>query len=594
MFNIRGTKMDDALAIGSKIRRPRRSAEPKSRKSNEAVPPPQIELGMNTRKPSTTTNENEQAQTNAVDGVPAEICISDDLDEKKPSYQVGEKVQAKYRGKGSRYYDGTIKSILPKDQYDIDYDDGDRDKALSVDCIRRPSLPNKTSRSDHVTGDVKQREDKTADTKHGDDMDDGNTFEVGQKVEAKYRGRGRRYYQGTIVRALSNGLYDVDYDDCDRDRNLPADVIRAIPDSKTPILGRDASSPQVPAGLMDIKNIEDIEGQESHQKPQIENYSNPENKSVEYAKGQAIEAKYRGRGRRWYKGTIFACYSNGTYDVQYADGDKDYTLSAQHIRAMVVPPRSDGIITPSSRLAESPKSDTTKSQKCKVDGKEQVVARRVETTRVENGGAGSEFVKGDKVEARFRGRGSRWYKGAIAACLPNGLYTVQYDDGDKDLRLSADAIRATGPKLPASPKLSSVCASHSSATDGDVSFVPTEKPRYTPKKDANGMPGDLSSVEDLDSQHSISAESVRESAGGHTNEPAGVAYSERGNRWHRGVVSKVKVVYLYEVQYADDAKDVNIPFEALRTQEEVAAAAIQVGTSVDVLSWQDRFGGSTR
>ena len=48
-------------------------------------------------------------------------------------------------------------------------------------------------------------------------------LQVGDRVEAKYQGRGRRWYKGTVVNIVQNlngGLYDIDYDDGDRDRSL--------------------------------------------------------------------------------------------------------------------------------------------------------------------------------------------------------------------------------------------------------------------------------------------------------------------------------------------------------------------------------------
>ena len=53
-----------------------------------------------------------------------------------------------------------------------------------------------------------------------------DSFEVGQRIEARYRGQGRRWYKGTVVASLGNGLYDIDYDDGDSDRGLSADAIR--------------------------------------------------------------------------------------------------------------------------------------------------------------------------------------------------------------------------------------------------------------------------------------------------------------------------------------------------------------------------------
>ena len=52
------------------------------------------------------------------------------------------------------------------------------------------------------------------------------SFQIGDRIEARYQGRGRRYYPGVIVNVVmtSDGetRYDVDYDDSDKDRGLSA------------------------------------------------------------------------------------------------------------------------------------------------------------------------------------------------------------------------------------------------------------------------------------------------------------------------------------------------------------------------------------
>ncbi|KAL7544846.1 hypothetical protein ACHAWF_008207 [Thalassiosira exigua] len=56
-----------------------------------------------------------------------------------------------------------------------------------------------------------------------------DTFEVGDRVEAKYKGKGRRYYPGTVVGAQQlEGRYDVDYDDGDVDRGLSGAFVRRL------------------------------------------------------------------------------------------------------------------------------------------------------------------------------------------------------------------------------------------------------------------------------------------------------------------------------------------------------------------------------
>jgi len=55
----------------------------------------------------------------------------------KSVFQSGDRVRARYKGKGKRWYKGTIVGVLDDSTYDIDYDDGDSDRALPVKFIRR-------------------------------------------------------------------------------------------------------------------------------------------------------------------------------------------------------------------------------------------------------------------------------------------------------------------------------------------------------------------------------------------------------------------------------------------------------------------------
>jgi hypothetical protein len=80
-----------------------------------------------------------------------------------------------------------------------------------------------------------------------------------------------------------------------------------------------------------------------------------------------------------------------------------------------------------------------------------------------------------------------------------------------------------------------------------------------------------------------------------SNEPEVVTGTEtmchgKGNKLFRGVISKVKLIHLYEISYPDGTKDVNIPIEALRLSDGISHNDIKIGTGVDVLSWQDRWG----
>ena len=54
----------------------------------------------------------------------------------------------------------------------------------------------------------------------------------------------------------------------------------------------------------------------------------------DFTKGQTVEARYNGRGKAWYKGTITKCFANYECDVLYDNGDTDHRLSVEFIRGL--------------------------------------------------------------------------------------------------------------------------------------------------------------------------------------------------------------------------------------------------------------------
>lgn len=105
--------------------------------------------------------------------------------------------------------------------------------------------------------------------------------------------------------------------------------------------------------------------------------------------GTKIEAKWKGGS--FYKGTIAAFNADGTYAVNYDDGDKEAAVKEANIKLQEVP----------------------------------VV---------------SAYKVGDKVEAHWKG-GQTWWKGSIAAVNADGTYNINFDDGDKESNLAATSIR---------------------------------------------------------------------------------------------------------------------------------------------------------
>ncbi|CAK4675859.1 unnamed protein product, partial [Aphanomyces euteiches] len=192
---------------------------------------------------------------------------------KAKKFKEGEKVEAQYKGK-SKFYPGVIGRCRLNGTYDIDYDDGEKETGVAADLIRsREKTSPKKSKSDDSTEDEK----KSKKLKEGD------------KIEAQYKGKSK-FYPGVISRCRLNGTYDIDYDDGEKETGVSADLIRL----------KEKSSP----------------------KKKSEDSTSDEKKSQKFKEGEKVEAQYKGKSR-FYPGVISRCRLNGTYDIDYDDGEKE-------------------------------------------------------------------------------------------------------------------------------------------------------------------------------------------------------------------------------------------------------------------------------
>jgi hypothetical protein len=107
-----------------------------------------------------------------------------------------DQIEANYKGLG-KYYPGKITLDRGDGTYDINYNDGEKEVKVFEKFIR--------PRDVYVA--IK--------------------FEEGDKVEIDYRGKGKRY-PGKIFRDLKNGMYDIDYDDGEKDTMVDEKLIYLI------------------------------------------------------------------------------------------------------------------------------------------------------------------------------------------------------------------------------------------------------------------------------------------------------------------------------------------------------------------------------
>ena len=335
----------------------------------------------------------------------------------RSSYRMGETVEARYKN-GSQYYQGNIVSVNSNGTYDIRYEDGDEEKRVPAYKIRRKagaaaSTSSKLREGDAVEARYKGREkyykgkvsrdrlDGTYDINYDDGekelrveerlirkmADDSispratsDSFREGEKVEARYKGR-EKYYPGKVSRDMGDGTYNIAYDDGEREMRVEEKLIRS----------KEAS------GGSDDRLRE----------------------------GDAVEARYRGR-EKYYKGTITRDRGDGTFDIDYDDGEKETRVAERLIR----------------------KKETRPSSR----------------SRSRDAGS-SRLSKGDKVKANYRERG-KFYPGKITRDNGDDTYDIAYDDGERETRVPNILIRAATDEM--SPVESSSCFGSSSDDDDDA------------------------------------------------------------------------------------------------------------------------------
>jgi len=117
-----------------------------------------------------------------------EAATSEEVEE----LQEGDVIQARYGGKED-WYDGKISTVCGGGAYNVLYSDGDNEYGVMRSMIRKVEL-----------------------------------FPVGTKVEVRYGGNTNdQWYNGRIECLCGGGLYDVMYDDGDKEKGVKMEYIRA-------------------------------------------------------------------------------------------------------------------------------------------------------------------------------------------------------------------------------------------------------------------------------------------------------------------------------------------------------------------------------
>ena len=156
--------------------------------------------------------------------------------------------------------------------------------------------------------------------------------------------------------------------------------------------------------------------------------------SLIFCKGDSVEVEFKGV---YYLAKVSAVRSNGKYNILYDNGDREKDVLAKFIRPY--------------------DAKATRRSVCE---------RKKSSTVASNSALKSVFSRGDIVEARYQGKRYH-YPGKVARVWPNGMYSIEYDDGVREDNVRATLIRLLNTK----PRRRSVHKSEIFFTDNGSSIL---------------------------------------------------------------------------------------------------------------------------
>ncbi|ETP53031.1 hypothetical protein F442_02032 [Phytophthora nicotianae P10297] len=404
-------------------------------------------------------------------------------DNKLEKFAVGDKVKARYKN-GSKLFSGKISRVRSDGTYDIKYDDGDVETRVARDLIE----PNS------------EQKDEVLPTKKS------SGFRVGQSVKARYKG-GKKLFRGKIKRIHSDKTYDIMYEDGDEEKRVKTEYIEAA----------------------DNLSDEDIKSAKTSSKT--------------FKVGQKVKAHYK-KEKRLFPGKISRVRSDGTYDINYDDGEIETHVEAAKIQ---VDDEEDLFAD-----SDEDKKQATKKKK---------------------------WIVGDRVKAYY-GKGKRLFPGKIAKVHMNGRYDIKYDDGDSELRVDPSLIEdfEDNPEKQKSAKLSDNLKSKISNKPLQVGDCVKYKrgTRFFPGKiTRERMDGTFDiKYEDGDVEERVEMDFIQRD-GDDEDKPKKKSFEvgdvvkapfQRGSKLFQGRISRKRSDGTYDVAFDDGDKDTHVPADLIQSE----------------------------
>ncbi len=340
----------------------------------------------------------------------------DDKDKEPRAFKVNDIVEGKF-GRGSKWFEGTIKKVYDDGTCDIHYNDGDEESMVSSDRIRYPKKgsPRASSRGSNIEGGFSREPSPRKGSAQSSPL------------------AGLRMKASPVLQPLAGASQ--------KQRRSPKNSSPSSPSSSSPFMKAPLSNE---SGISDVnleesmdsvsssglgelvlparvKMLQEKRRQEEADKIQLEQA---------VAKGVEKEEVQEGNeGGEGEEGKVVKKEESSTIDHDHAPNTEppaDVVKAEHQVEEMV---QHQGKTHPSKTGEDIPESNTASTN----DGND--VHTRTDET----------FQKGESVLALYAAKLGRtkWFPGEIVSINDDGTYDVEFDDGDSERSVLPEHVKAT-------------------------------------------------------------------------------------------------------------------------------------------------------
>ena len=159
----------------------------------------------------------------------------------------------------------------------------------------------------------------------------------GDRVDGQYQGIWNEWYPATVLMVSCNdGVVDVMYDDGMIDPGLCRLCVRPfLPfEIDEPVAARNNNDVFYGGRVVKLYTTTNTYDIQTTDNGMMKNVSTADIRRFDWTmqKDTRVEAKFQGVGDVWYPGKIIFVHDDGSYDVEYDDGDTEYEVEREHIR----------------------------------------------------------------------------------------------------------------------------------------------------------------------------------------------------------------------------------------------------------------------